>query len=83
MGEFVRSASSTIEPPVVRRLNERLSSEKAGSAPALANLASVSTGSTTPAFAATAPAGTYFVRVRALNSTGASAASNEVTIVVP
>lgn len=56
---------------------------EAGSAPALANLASVSTGSTTPAFAATAPAGTYFVRVRALNSTGASAASNEVTIVVP
>ncbi|MFT4218374.1 MAG: translation initiation factor IF-2 N-terminal domain-containing protein, partial [Micropruina sp.] len=34
MGEFVRSASSTIEPPVVRRLNERMSAEKAGSAPA-------------------------------------------------
>ncbi|MFZ2429085.1 MAG: translation initiation factor IF-2 N-terminal domain-containing protein, partial [Propioniciclava sp.] len=24
MGEFVRSASSTIEPPVVRRLTEKL-----------------------------------------------------------
>ncbi|MFT4297514.1 MAG: translation initiation factor IF-2 N-terminal domain-containing protein, partial [Micropruina sp.] len=34
MGEFVRSASSTIEPPVVRRLNERMSAEKAGGAPA-------------------------------------------------
>ncbi|MFT3970555.1 MAG: translation initiation factor IF-2 [Micropruina sp.] len=34
MGEFVRSASSTIEPPVVRRLSERLSAEKTGSAPA-------------------------------------------------
>ncbi|MCW3157287.1 translation initiation factor IF-2 [Micropruina sonneratiae] len=33
MGEFVRSASSTIEPPVVRRLNERMSAEKAPSAP--------------------------------------------------
>ncbi|NMD46708.1 MAG: hypothetical protein GYA85_08090, partial [Propionibacterium sp.] len=33
MGEFVRSASSTIEPPVVRRLNERMAAEKAGSAP--------------------------------------------------
>ncbi|WP_232550135.1 translation initiation factor IF-2 N-terminal domain-containing protein, partial [Propioniciclava soli] len=31
MGEFVRSASSTIEPPVVRRLTEKL---KGGSAPA-------------------------------------------------
>lgn len=30
MGEFVRSASSTIEPPVVRRLNERMAAEKAG-----------------------------------------------------
>ena len=34
MGEFVRSASSTIEPPVVRRLNERLTAEKTASAPA-------------------------------------------------
>ena len=31
MGEFVRSASSTIEPPVVRRITEKL---KSGGAPA-------------------------------------------------
>ncbi len=34
MGEFVRSASSTIEPPVVRRLSERMTAEKTASAPA-------------------------------------------------
>ena len=28
MGEFVRSASSTVEAPVVRRLTERLASEQ-------------------------------------------------------
>ncbi|WP_432558038.1 translation initiation factor IF-2 [Granulicoccus sp. GXG6511] len=32
MGEFVRSASSTIEPPVVRRLRDRLASGGAGEA---------------------------------------------------
>ncbi|WP_157974149.1 translation initiation factor IF-2 N-terminal domain-containing protein, partial [Desertihabitans aurantiacus] len=30
MGEFVRSASSTIEAPVVRRLTERLRADGAG-----------------------------------------------------
>ncbi|HHU39115.1 MAG TPA: hypothetical protein GXZ45_07555, partial [Propionibacterium sp.] len=35
MGEYVRSASSTIEPPVVRRLTEKLkASESAPEAPA-------------------------------------------------
>nr|NLI50593.1 hypothetical protein [Propionibacterium sp.] len=34
MGEFVRSASSTIEPPVVRRITEKLKSGGASAAPA-------------------------------------------------
>ncbi|MFZ2481469.1 MAG: translation initiation factor IF-2 N-terminal domain-containing protein, partial [Propioniciclava sp.] len=33
MGEFVRSASSTIEPPVVRRLTEKLKGGSAESRP--------------------------------------------------
>jgi translation initiation factor IF-2 len=32
MGEFVRSASSTVEPPVVRRLREQLPSDGAAAA---------------------------------------------------
>ena len=56
---------------------------EAGNAPGLANLASIPTGSTATSFLASAPTGTYFVRVRALNSAGASAPSNEVTLVVP
>ncbi len=34
MGEFVRSASSTIEPPVVRRLNENMNAAKSAGAAA-------------------------------------------------
>ena len=34
MGEFVRSASSTVEAPVVRRLRDRIESEQGGGAPA-------------------------------------------------
>lgn len=48
MGEFVRSASSTIEPPVVRRLRDEFpagGAKKAAAAPAAA----------TPAPAAAAP----------------------------
>lgn len=56
---------------------------EAGSASGLADLATVSTGSTVPAFVANAPPGTYYVRVRALNSAGAGAPSAEVIIVVP
>lgn len=32
LGEFVRSASSTVEPPVVRRLREQLPAERAAAA---------------------------------------------------
>ncbi len=58
MGEFVRSASSTVEAPVVRRLREKLTSEpppapKTAKAPAAAPAAAAPTA-TAPA--ATAPA---------------------------
>ncbi len=56
---------------------------EAGSASGLANLASLSTGSPVTSTDATAPPGAYFVRVRAVNGAGASAASNEVMVVVP
>jgi hypothetical protein len=56
---------------------------EAGSAPGLANLASVSTGNATWAFVATAVLpGNYFVRVRARNASGTSDPSNEVIVSV-
>ena len=56
---------------------------EAGSASGLANLTSFSTGSTATAFSASGVgAGTYYVRVRATNAGGASAPSNEVTLIV-
>lgn len=39
MGEFVRSASSTIEPPVVRKLREAFPAPAEGAAPAPAKKA--------------------------------------------
>ncbi len=55
----------------------------AGSAVGLSDLASFSTGSAATAFSiGSVPAGTYFVRVRALNAAGASAPSNEVMVIV-
>jgi 5-hydroxyisourate hydrolase-like protein (transthyretin family) len=56
---------------------------EAGSAPGLANLAVANTGSTalTASFSGV-PAGTYYVRLRAVNAQGASVVSNERTITV-
>jgi hypothetical protein len=56
---------------------------EAGSTPGTANLANFSTGSTaTSFFASGVGAGTYFVRVRALGTSGISAPSNEAVLVV-
>jgi hypothetical protein len=52
---------------------------EAGSAPGLANLVVAGVGGGTT-FAATAPAGTYFTRLRAVNACGASPPSVEVPI---
>ena len=54
----------------------------AGSAPGLSDIASVTVGADLRLFTAVAPPGTYYVRIFALNSSGTSAASNEVTVVV-
>jgi hypothetical protein len=54
---------------------------EAGSSSGSANLASVDLGLTTQ-FSSPAPAGTYFLRVRARNGCGAGPASNEVMLVV-
>ncbi len=52
---------------------------EAGSAPGLADLAVVQVG-TNRSFSTPVPAGTYYVRVRAINGTGIGAASNEVVV---
>jgi predicted phage tail protein len=56
---------------------------EAGSASGLRDLANLSTGNAVPSFSASGvPAGTYFVRVRAGNASGTSAASNEAVFVI-
>jgi hypothetical protein len=52
---------------------------EAGSAPGLADLASIQVGAIT-SFSASAPPGTYYVRVRALNARGRSHSSNEIVV---
>jgi len=54
---------------------------RAGSAPGLSDLAIVNVGADTT-LAASAPAGTYYVRVIARNAFGGSPASNEITVTV-
>lgn len=56
---------------------------EAGSASGLSDLARVSTGSVATSFAASAPPGTYYVRVRAINGFGAGVPSAEAVITVP
>jgi predicted phage tail protein len=56
---------------------------EAGSATGLSNLASVAIGPATTFSTSGVPAGSYFVRVRAVNAAGSSAVSNEVIVVVP
>jgi Metallo-peptidase family M12B Reprolysin-like len=51
----------------------------AGSAPGTSNLADFSTGSAATSFAASAPAGLYYVRIAAANACGTGVASNEVS----
>ena len=53
----------------------------AGSAPGLSDLAIKSFSSTTRSFTATAPAGTYYVRVYPFNHAGPSPPSTELTVV--
>jgi hypothetical protein len=56
---------------------------EAGSAPGLADLASLNTGGPATTFATSGvPSGTYYVRVRARNANGASGPSNEVSLTV-
>lgn len=54
---------------------------EAGSAAGLSNLAVLSTG-LTRSLSASAPNGTYYVRVRARNAAGASPPSNEVVVII-
>lgn len=55
---------------------------QAGSAPGLSNIALVQVPATQTSFVADAPAGTYYVRVVAVNGAGASSPSNEVVATV-
>ena len=55
---------------------------EAGRSPSSSDLASVNTGSPTTTFAAHAPPGTYFVRVRAVTACGVSAPTSDAEIVV-
>ena len=54
---------------------------QAGSAPSLANITAVNVGATT-SFAASAPAGTYYVRVVGNNVHGVSGPSSELPVVI-
>jgi len=56
---------------------------EAGSSPGAANLASFDTGNAATTLTVTAvPSGTYYVRVRATNSSGAGVPSNEIVLTI-
>jgi predicted phage tail protein len=55
----------------------------AGSAPGLMDIAAFATGNLATSLSASAPPGTYYVRVVALNACGISAFTNEVQVVIP
>jgi hypothetical protein len=70
------AAPASVDPVVTYIL-------EAGSSPGAANLANFTTGTTATSFVAVGVApGTFYVRVRSQNAGGASAASQEVVIVV-
>lgn len=57
---------------------------EAGNGPGLANLARISTNSTTPTVTFTGvPRGSYYVRITAANQYGVGAASEEIVVNVP
>jgi hypothetical protein len=56
---------------------------EAGTVSGGSNLGVAATGNLDSSFSTGVPSGTYFARVRAANAFGHSAASNEVTVVVP
>ncbi len=56
---------------------------EAGTAAGLANIGALPTGNLDTTWSTFAPSGTYYVRVRAANAFGLSAATNDVTVVVP
>jgi hypothetical protein len=55
---------------------------EAGSSSGAMNLATMPTAGAATSFSAMAPPGTYYVRVKARNAAGTSAASNEVVVIV-
>jgi hypothetical protein len=54
-----------------------------GSGPGLSNIVVFDTGAPSPTLSATAPNGTYYVRIRGRNACGTSGVSNEVIVQVP